>query len=477
MAPPYANEARGESAILSRMAKASGRRTTPDQQLTEHARRAGVRLVRFLYTDNGGVTRGKATHVNGLASRLTDGIGLTVAMQAMNMLDQLQPVEEMGPVGEIRLVPDARTFTVLPYAPHAAAMTSDMCTLDGAPWAACPRAFLKRQIAAAAAVGFSVRAAVECEFTLATRAADGTFAPLDQSLCFSTIGMTTAAAVMDEIVAALEAQNIQVEQYYPELGHGQQELSVSHAPILDAADRQVFYRETVRGVAYRHGLYASLAPKPFIDQAGNGGHIHWSLWDAAGTRPLMHDAAGRYGVSAMGYHFIAGVLEHLPALLALTCSSVNSYRRLQPHFWSSAYTAWGPDNREAAVRVPSTFASDPAGSTNAELKAADASSNPYLALGGLLAAGLDGVTRALVPGEPVLVDPGTLSEDDRQARRIQRYPTSLGGALDHLERDQVLMSALGPTLGRAFLAVKRSEAEAFGREDAAFETKHHFWKF
>jgi glutamine synthetase len=459
------------------MATPTRRWTSTAAHVTEQARRAGVRLVRFLYTDNGGVTRGKATHVESLGARLTDGIGLTVAMQAMNMLDQLQPVEGLGPVGEIRLIPDPRTFTVLPYAPHAAAMTSDMCTLDGAPWEACPRAFLKRQIAACAAAGFSVRAAFECEFTLAVRSPDGTFAPLDQSLCFSTTGMTTAAPVIDELVAALEAQGIQVEQYYPELGHGQQELSIRHAPALDAADRQVFYRETVRGVAHRHGLYASLAPKPFVDQAGNGGHIHFSLWDPANRRSLMHDPKGRYGVSALGYHFIAGVLEHLGALLALTCPSVNSYRRLQPHFWSSAYTAWGPDNREAAVRVPSTFPSDRAGSTNAELKASDASSNPYLALGGLLAAGLDGVKRKLAPGEPVLVDPGTLSERERAARGIRRYPTTLRAALDNLENHRVLLTALGPTLARAFLAVKRSEWEAFSRENAAYETKHHFWKF
>ena len=457
------------------MATPRTRRAAPD--LTAQARRAGVRLVRFLYTDNGGVTRGKATHVDGLSHRLTDGIGLTVAMQAMNMLDQLQPVEGLGPVGEIRLVPDPQTFTVLPYAPHAAAMTSDMRTLDGAPWEACPRDFLKRQITACSAAGFSVRAAFECEFTLAVKRADGGFAPLDESLCFSTTGMTTAAPVMDDIVAALEAQRIPVEQYYPELGHGQHELSIGHAPALEAADRQVFYRETVRAVAHRHGLVASLAPKPFIDQAGNGAHIHFSLWDVAGRKSRMYDEHDRYSVSKLGYHFIAGVLEHLPALLALSCPSVNSYRRLQPHFWSSAFTAWGPDNREAAVRVASTFRSDRAGSTNAELKASDSSSNPYLAMGGLLAAGLDGVTRKLEPGEPVLVDPAELSESERHKRRIQRYPTSLRAALDQLEGDSVLTRALGPTLARAYFAVKRSEAEAFGKESAEFETKHHFWKF
>src|SRR5882724_9393705 len=161
------------------------RRLTPSaRRVVAQARRANVRLVRFLYTDNGGVTRGKATHVESLGSRIADGIGLTVAMQAMNMLDQLTPVEGMGPVGEIRLKPDPQTFTLLPYAPRAAAMTVDMCTLDGAPWEACPRSFLKRQIAACAAAGFTVRAAFEGEFTLAVRGPDGAFAPLDQSLLF-----------------------------------------------------------------------------------------------------------------------------------------------------------------------------------------------------------------------------------------------------------------------------------------------------
>src|SRR5574342_910388 len=316
--------------------KQTARTATPADRVTETARKAGVRLVRFLYTDNGGITRGKATHIEGLRSRINDGIGLTVAMQAMNMLDQLAAVEGMGPVGEIRLVPDPETFRVLTYAPHTAAMTVDMCNQDGSPWEACPRSFLKRQIAACAEAGFTVRAAFECEFTLATRNADGTYAPLDESLCFSSVGMTTTAHVIDVIVAALEAQGIEVDQYYPELGHGQQELTVRHAPVLAAADRQVFFRDTVRNVAYQHNLYASLAPKPFPDQAGNGAHIHFSLWDRAGKRNLMYDPKDQYGVSELGYQFIAGLLDHLPALLALTCPSYNSYRRLQPHFWSSA---------------------------------------------------------------------------------------------------------------------------------------------
>jgi glutamine synthetase len=191
----------------------------------------------------------------------------------------------------------------------------------------------------------------------------------------------------------------------------------------------------------------------------------------------MHDPRDRYGVSPLGYHFVAGVLHHLPALLALTCATYNSYRRLQPHFWASAYTAWGPDNREAAVRIPSAFRSDRAGSTNAELKACDPAANPYLALGGLLAAGLDGVKRRLAPGEATLEDPGNYSAKERAARGIRRYPETLKDSLDQLERDSVLVDALGPLLARSFLAVKRAEWAAFSKESVDFEVRHHFGKF
>ena len=250
---------------------------------------------------------------------------------------------------------------------------------------------------------------------------------------------------------------------------------VEHA--LAAADRQVYYRETVRNVAYQHGMYASLAPKPFADQIGNGAHLHFSLWNKNGQTNLMHDPADQFGVSQFGYHFIAGVLEHLPALVALTCPSFNSYRRLQPHSWSSAYTIWGPDNREGSIRLPSQFRSDKASSTNAELKASDSSSNPYLALGGMMAAGLDGVRRKLSPGEPTLIDPGNFSDAERERRGIRRYPSNLKEALDNLEKDQVLTDALGPLLAKSFLAVKRLEWESFSQADEAYEFQHHFWVF
>jgi glutamine synthetase len=398
-------------------------------------------------------------------------------MQAMNMLDKLQPVAGMGPVGEVRIVPDPDSFVVLPYAPHSAAMMSDLVQLDGRPWGACPRSFLKRMLARAAEADFTIQAALENEFTLLRVEDDGRYQPIDSGLCFSSISMSAAAEVMNDIIAALEAQNIPIDAYYPELGHGQHELPIRHAPALRAADNQIWFRETVRNVAAQHGLIASLAPKPLPEQAGNSAHIHWSVWDTAGENNLLYDPQDAYHLSQMGYHFIAGVLAHLPGLLALTTPSYNSYRRLQPHFWSSAYTSWGPDNREASVRIASGLWGQEAASTNLELKASDPSNNPYLALGGLLAAGLDGVARELQPGEVTLIDPGNYSDEERAARGIERYPTTQAEALDALEQDTVLLDALGDELSRSYIAVRRSEYAAFSAEDTDFEIKHHLYKF
>jgi len=277
-------------------------------------------------------------------------------------------------------------------------------------------------------------------------------------------------------VAALEAQGLAVEQYYPELGWGQQELSIKHAPALRAADAHVYYRETVRAVAQRHGLAASFAPKPWPDQPGNGCHIHFSGWDR-GSGNLFADPAGPYGLSETCRRFVAGVLDHLPALLALTCASVNSYRRLQPQMWASAYRVWGPDNREAALRAASTFWGQEAESTNVELKASDSSANPYLALGGLIAAGLDGIGRELELPPPATVDPHTLSEAERTSIGASPHPRSLSEALHNLRGDSVLMEALGDGLSTSYIAVKESDIEGFAAEDEVFEYSAHRFRF
>jgi len=442
--------------------------------VVKRAEEARLRLVRFLWCGNDGTIRGKASALHGLEGRIESGIGLTVAMQAMNGLDQLQPVEGLGPVGEVRLVPDLDTFRVLPYAPRTGAVLVDLVGLDGEAAPQCPRSFLKRMNAWLAKRRLTLEVAFENEFSLATRSDDG-FTPVDSSLCFSTIGMTASQGYVDDLVDALDEQGIALEQYYAELGHGQQEISTAHAPSLRACDEQVLVRETIRGVAAQHGLVASLAPKPWPDGAGNGGHVHVSLWEDGRNR--FHDPSRADNLSDEARSFVAGLLEHLPGLHGLAAPSFNSYHRIVPRYWAGAFTCWGHDNREAPVRVPSVFRGSEEASTNLELKSADASCNPYLAVGGLIAAGLDGLERGLEPPEPVEVDPATIPEDERARLGITPVPATQADALDALEADRLLMDALGPALATSYLAVRRSEWAAYSEGDEAFEQQGHFSKY
>jgi glutamine synthetase len=451
-----------------------------EQEVLKIAQDAKIRLVRFQYCDNGGIIRCKATHASKLATRIYEGIGQTLAMSAWTGVETLASVEGMGPVGEFRLIPDLDTFTILPYAPNTAAMFCNQLMLNGQPWEPDPRGFLQRMIARLTQRDMRLEAAAEHEFYFA-REVMGKYVPADRSLCYSTNGLDEQAKVMDAILSALEAQGISVELFHTELGPSQQELSLHRADALRAADNIGFTRETIRAVARSFDLLATFAPKPFLDQAGCGAHIHFSLWGTDNSpysgHNLFYDRNKRGFLSQTGLYFIGGILHHIRGLLALTCGSVNSYSRLLPHFWSSAYSAWGFDNREAAIRVPSTFWERDEESINLELKSADHSGNPYLALGGLIAAGLDGIDKKIDPGEPQEVDPGNLSEAERKRLGIRRLPESLSEALNELERDAVLMEALGPKHAAAYLAVKRSEVDFFKDKTPEEVANQHFYKF
>jgi glutamine synthetase len=443
------------------------------------ARQAGVKLIRFEYCDVSGVARSKAIHAGQLEHKLVEGVSLTRAQMSINLLEQVIHIEGMEPIGEIRLVPDLATFTVLPWVPASASVLCDQLGHDRLDWGACPRSYLKQVIDRAAGLGLRVEATFENEYYLA-REEDGRFVPFDaptHAPVYSPIGHDHNAELMVETTDALEAQGIIVEQAINEYGPGQQEISVRHAEALTAADNQMKVRDTVRGVALRHGLLASFAPKPYPDQIGSGAHVHFSLWDADGSRSLLYDGGAPRGLSKTGRHFIAGVAEHLPALVALTAPSYNSYSRLLPSAWASATTAWGFDNKEAAVRVCSPFYQREEQSYNIEFKTIDGSANPYLALGALIACGLDGIERELEPGEPSEHDPVRMTAGELERGRVRALPASMGAALDELAKDQVLLGSMPDLLARCYLAVRRSEDEAFSAQDKDFEIRNHFYRF
>jgi glutamine synthetase len=441
------------------------------------ARQQDVRLIRFEYCDASGVARTKAIHVAQLPHKLVEGVSLTRAQMAINVLENLVDIEGMEPVGEIRLVPDPATFTVLPWAAGSASVLCDQVGHDRRNWGACPRSYLKDVIARAASMGVHVQATFENEYYLA-REVDGRYVPFDHAdhtPVYSAIGHDLNAQVMVDTVDALEAQGITVEQAINEYGPGQQEISIRHTDALGAADNQMKFRDTVRGVALRHGLFASFAPKPYPDQIGSGAHVHLSLWDDEG-RSSLYDPAAPNGLSTLGRHFIAGVTEHLPALVALTTPNYNSFRRLVPSAWASATTGWGFDNKEVALRVCSPFYKREEQSYNLEFKPSDGSANPYLSLGALIAAGLDGIEREVEPGEPCAHDPARLSEEELRRGKVRPLPTTMAAALDELEKDDVLLGSMGALLARGYLGVRRSEEAAFSAGDEELEIRQHFYR-
>lgn len=423
-------------------------------------------MLRLLYCDNGGILRGKAAYIpseQGWQRRLHEGVGLAAAQQAFVAIGEepLAPVEGMGPIGEVRLVPDPISLLTLPHAPWQAVVMGDLRRLDGQPWEACPRTFLKRMLARLAAHGLRVEAATEHEWYLLYLTESG-LVPAETGELLRMEGLDVSEPFVEALLAGLAEQGLTPLLVHSEYGRGQLELSIQHREALQAADAACLLRELVRGLVRLHWLRVSFAPKPLLEQPGSGAHLHLSLWtiaqNEAPARNLFADPQAPYGLSQQGRWFLGGLLRHLRGLLALTCASPNSYQRLQPYAWSSAYGCWGYEHREAALRVVSPVWGRETETGNLELRPVDHSGNPYLVLGAVLAAGLDGLTHHLEPGEPLSEDPCALSEEERARLGVQRLPTTLGEALDELERDPVLLEALGPLLARSYLAVKRAEA-------------------
>lgn len=435
-----------------------------------------IELVRAIYAGPDGITRGKAFRPAFLPEVLDGGIGLTQAQTSVTVFDHLPPDSRFQPVGEVRIRPDPETFSVLPWLPGHARMLSDLETLDGQPWELCPRSLLKQQVSRLCDRGLLLQAAFENEFTIYSQTA-GRWTPIDDLNCFSSAAMDLGSPYVLPMILALEAQGIVVEKYFPEAGHGQHEIPVRHRPGVQAADQQVVFRETVRGVATARGFRVSFMPKPDPQAAGNGCHIHFSLWNQQTQRNLFYDGAAPYQVSDAARHFTAGILTHLPALLAFTAPTTNSYRRFVERCWGSCYTCWGPDNREATVRIASPFRGREEASLNLEYKPADPTCNPYLALAALICAGLDGLDRKLDPGPLLLTDPALLSADERAARGIAPYPSDLATSVAALEADAVLRAGLGATRIADYATMKRAEITAVAALGANAEQQAYQFRF
>ncbi|HWX74293.1 MAG TPA: glutamine synthetase family protein, partial [Solirubrobacteraceae bacterium] len=326
---------------------------------------------------------------------------------------------------------------------------------DGRPWACCPRRFLREATdQLREEFGLRLWCSFEHEFQLLRDEAP--------ALAFSLEAQRRAEPFAGGVMAALTEAGVEPERFFAEFAPHQYEVPVASAEGLAGADRGVVLREVVRDIARQHGVRATFVP--LLDPAGpgNGVHIHVKLLDAAGA-PALYDAAAPAHMSALGMSFAAGILAHAQALSALTAPSPVSGARLRPHHWSAGAVCLGEQNREALLRIPPLVElgnAQPADQLRLEYRGADAAANPYLALGAILRAGLEGM-RAGLPAPALLRgDPGQLDERERQRFGVGALPASLGDALGALAQDETVRGWMDPLLYDAYVGIKHAELEA-----------------
>lgn len=419
----------------------------------------GVHTLVAQFTDVHGVAKGKYVPIAHLESLLAEGAGFAGPSIWGTGLPRTGPRSEYYGRGQ------PGTARALPWMPGYARIVCDGW-VAGAPFDACPRQVLKRQVARLAARGWTLRTGIEPEFFLLRRTPDG-IAPADaldglDKPSYDLKTLPRQAAFLHELTEALTACGLDVFQVDHEDAHGQYELNFHHADALASADHLMLFKLAAHALAEKHGSLFSMMPKPFANQPGSGMHFHVSLWD--GTDCVFADR--QRPLSALAGHFIAGVLAHSAALCALAAPTVNSYKRLvvgeslSGTSWAPAYVAHGPNNRTALVRTLNG---------RFEWRVPDASANPYLASAALIAAGLDGIERELDPGPACTDDLFQLTLAQVRERGIRLLPQSLGEAVNALEADAVIRAALGETLAGEFIRLKRAEWTEYARHVSGWE--------
>jgi glutamine synthetase len=383
--------------------------------------------------------RGKSFPVSELPSKLKYGVGLAPTNLYMGAFGPIQTTT-FGTVGEVFLIPDPTTRVYLPTDGRAAEhfYLGDLHTMDGAPWAYCPRGALRRALVdLERATGWRLYATFEQEFTY-------TGVPAHPPRPYELDGLRRIGTFGSQLIGRLREAGIHADAFLAEFGPQQFEVTTTPAIGVRAADEAVIVRELLRAVAYDHGQSVSVAPMADPNGVANGTHIHFSFLDADG-QPVMYDPSDALQLAAPAEAFIAGVLAALPALCALTTPSVASYYRLRPNRWAPVQSDIGHVDRGTALRIAptnATTASDIARQFNVEFRVADATANPYLALAGLVRAGLQGIER-----EARIAD-----------HRPVSLPSSLLSALELFET--VPDDWLGAGLRDGYIQFKRAEAHA-----------------
>jgi glutamine synthetase len=437
------------------------------QELLALMRTEQVRFLRLQFTDILGVNKNVEIPRTQFEKALAGDI-----MFDGSSIEGFVRIEE----SDMLLAPDLATFRIFPWGGSESRVARLICDInrpDGTPFDGDPRGVLKRQIARAAEHGFTMNAGMEAEFFVFRRGERGepTTVTHDVGSYFDLAPADLGEDARRAIVDALEQMGFEVEAAHHEVAHGQHEIDFRYADALTTADNIATFRFVVKYVAQQFGLLASFMPKPIYGQNGSGMHTHQSLFRDG--RNAFWQQGAQWELSDTALHYIGGLLRHARGFSAITNPLVNSYKRLVPGYEAPVNVAWSMRNRSPLIRVPDRRGTG----TRIELRMPDPSANPYLALAVMLASGLDGIATNADYREPVDTNIFEMSHREKRRLRIDDLPHDLNEACDELEKDEVIMAALGEHVARHFLNAKRAEWREYITQVTAWELENYLLKY
>ena len=437
------------------------------KDILDLAAQHNVRFLRLQFTDILGINKNVEIPRSQFAKALDGDI-----MFDGSSIEGFVRIEE----SDMLLAPDLSTFRIFPWSDPASRVARLICDItlpDGTPFPGDPRGALKRQIARAAAMGYTMNAGMEAEFFLFKPGAQGeaTTTTHDVGAYFDLAPMDRGEDARRAMVDVLQEMGFEVEAAHHEVAHGQHEIDFRYAEALRTADNIATFRFVVKHVAQQFGLVASFMPKPIFGQNGSGMHTHQSLF--RGRENAFWDRGAQWELSPVALTYIGGLLRHARGMCAITNPLVNSFKRLVPGYEAPVNVAWSMRNRSPLIRVPERRGLG----TRIELRMPDPAANPYLALAVMLAAGLDGIETTADHREPVNENIWEMSFRERRRLRIDDLPHDLNEACDELEKDKVITDALGAHIAEHFLAAKRQEWRDYITQVSQWELENYLGKY
>ena len=363
---------------------------------------------------------------------------------------------------DMYLKPDYDTFVVMPWrekdGSNAARIICDVYKPDGTPFIGCPRNNLKRVLAEAKKLGFTMNVGTEAEFFLFRRDADGHATTITDDVTgyFDVEPDDAGIDCRRKIIKTLEAMGFEIEASHHEVAEGQHEINFKYADALTAADNTVTFKWVVRSIAAEFGLHATFMPKPVFGINGSGMHTNQSLFNLDGTN-AFYDEKGPLELSPVAYKYIAGIMKNAKGFCAVTNPLVNSYKRLVDGYEAPVYVAWSASNRSALVRIPASRGMG----TRTEVRCPDPACNPYLAFAMMLGAGLDGIKNDLPVPEAVNADIFEMTAAEKKEAGIASLPANLYEAVQELKASPIALEALGPHILEKYIEGKEQEWDSF----------------